>query len=157
MGIIYNYGRYGHEGSLTNDIKDPYSKDTDGNALSNDDKIQVREANLVAGPEGYAFTTYTDFATYSIDKWYNSWGIRDSVKLAFDHIGPNGFAKDEFYIYNCAIGNLVPEFYYLYLLIDLLFFFAVENNFLHQVVPAFDKNIELAYNKIMNLDSYNKN
>lgn len=107
LGIIYNYGRYGHEGSLTNDIKDPYSKDTDGNALSNDDKIQVRDANLVAGPEGYAFTTYTDFATYSIDKWYNSWGIRDSVKLAFDHFGSNGFAKDEFYIYNCAIGNLV--------------------------------------------------
>ena len=107
LGIIYNYGRYAHEGSLTNDIEDPYSKDTNGNALTNDDKIQVRDANLVAGADGYAYTTYADFATYSIDKWDRSWGIRDAVKISFEHFDVAGRERNEFYIYNCAVGNFI--------------------------------------------------
>lgn len=106
LGIVYNFGRYGHEGSLTNDIPDPYSKDSTNAAVSNDDKVQVREATRVDGGNGYCYTTYTDFATYSILRnASNTWGLRNSVKVEFDKLGTS--PNRELYIYNCAASSLI--------------------------------------------------
>ncbi len=107
LGIVYDFGRYGHEGSLTNDISDPFSKNSDNVAVTDDNKIQIAEANRICGTNGYDYTNNVNFAVYSVDREDSNsdWRIRSSLKAVFDKIDTT--TKKDVYIYNCSIGGFV--------------------------------------------------